>query len=802
MAFPGCSERKEGTTGHARESAGPPVLPPAELTEHAERYQRGVDLAVRGFLDRARPEFERCLELKPRDPKSLYQLGKIALFRETSPVRGRQLLEEAFELDPGSARIGRLLVNAYRLERQRERAAHTLRQLVKAHPEDLEFVRALARDLGTTVFRLPGDFTTRSLFEERAALLERAIDSDPQDGESFELLAETYLDMGDFEQARELYTQYLNIFLRQGDQGAKVARALQAIGVCCLRAGKKEAALRFFTMAMDRLQPGQDVAARWHAFLACSSWPQPSPVAAYPSGLDSKYKASIPPPPAAAPSDSRFTNVAREAGVSKLDGAGPTSWGDLDGDGLIDLFVSGCNTFSAVYLGNGNGTFRNATREAGLMDLESSFGALLGDHDNDGDLDLYLVRDGWFGRTPNALYQNDGHARFTDVTAKAGVGDEGSGFTGAFGDYDCDGWLDIAVANGVAGDGSKNVLYHNRGDGTFENVTEAAGLREEGDVRTIGIAFFDFDKDGDLDVAAGGYTCRNRLFRNQGDKRFEEIGRQAGMAGSDAELTYMVLPGDLDNDSWPDLICTQYEHSYAATIDEVLAGRPSPERQASEGTPRHYTRVFRNLGDGKFSDETVRAGFRAHGTMGANLADLDNDGFLDIYMGTGGPRMDRLEPNALYHNNGDGTFTEIGFTAGVADVGKGHGISFADYDRDGDLDIYSSQGGAYHGDLWENCLFRNDSRVGHWISVRLVGTVSNRDGAGAKITVRAAGRTVYREMSLNSGFGSTNSPEVEIGLGDAPRVESLTVLWPSGILQELRDLPANQSIVVREEGKR
>jgi hypothetical protein len=169
-----------------------------------------------------------------------------------------------------------------------------------------------------------------------------------------------------------------------------------------------------------------------------------------------------------------------------------------------------------------------------------------------------------------------------------------------------------------------------------------------------------------------------------------------------------------------------------------------------------------------------------------------------MYVGTGGPLMDRLEPNALYRNRGDGTFTEIGFAMGVGDVGKGHGISLADYDRDGDLDIYSPQGGVYHGDLWENCLFQNESKVGHWISVKLRGTKSNRDGVGAKLTVRAAGMTLYQEMCINSGFGCTNSPEVEFGLGNATRVDSLVIAWPSGVVQEFKDVPIDHFLMVTE----
>jgi hypothetical protein len=214
-------------------------------------------------------------------------------------------------------------------------------------------------------------------------------------------------------------------------------------------------------------------------------------------------------------------------------------------------------------------------------------------------------------------------------------------------------------------------------------------------------------------------------------------------------------------------------------------------------------RLHRNNGDGTFTDVSVEAGFvHPIGVMGANVADLDNDGDTDVYFGTGDPKIGRMEPDRFYRNNGDGTFTDMTFAVGLGNTGKGHGVTFIDLDGDGDLEIYAPEGGFWHGDPYPNALYLNKQTTGnHWLHVDLVGRESNRDAVGTRLTVMAGGRRVYREIYGGRGFGSSDSPTVEFGLGPATRVDSLELVWPSGKTQTFRDLPVDRRILIEEGGE-
>ena len=213
----------------------------------------------------------------------------------------------------------------------------------------------------------------------------------------------------------------------------------------------------------------------------------------------------------------------------------------------------------------------------------------------------------------------------------------------------------------------------------------------------------------------------------------------------------------------------------------------SPVRPSSRTRPF----LYRNLGDGTFADIAVAAGLkRSFGSMGAGLGDVDNDGFVDIYLANGGPQMARLEPNALFRNLGDGTFADITATAGTGSLGKGHGATFADFDQDGDLDLYAGLGGHYDADTWDNALYRNDGPAQHYLSIELVGTQTNRSGLGARVAAFAAGRAIRAQRQSGFGFGSSNEPLLHLGLGSATRVDSLHVLWPGQPPQRFLTCPS------------
>ena len=189
---------------------------------------------------------------------------------------------------------------------------------------------------------------------------------------------------------------------------------------------------------------------------------------------------------------------------------------------------------------------------------------------------------------------------------------------------------------------------------------------------------------------------------------------------------------------------------------------------------------------------------RSFSTMGIGVSDIDNDGFADIYLANGGPEMYRLEPNTLLLNRGDGTFADITAEAGVGNLGKGHGATFADFDGDGDMDLYAGLGGHYDGDVWPNSLYRNDGENGHFLAVITRGTESNRDGIGARVSLHSGDHQVHAEVSSGYGFGSSNAPALHLGLGDKEMVDRLEIRWPSGHRQSWEHIPANSVIRLTE----
>ena len=503
------------------------------------------------------------------------------------------------------------------------------------------------------------------------------------------------------------------------------------------------------------------------------------------------------------PTPLRFEDAAAAYGIDKYDGLGPSAWGDYDRDGDYDLFVTGSDSYGALYRNDGE-SFTDVSREANLFHVQSGFSATWSDYDNDGWIDLHVGRDGWHGPIANSLFANNGDGTFTETTDAAGLGDPGSSFVCQWSDYDRDGGVDLYVANGITGGGDTNTLYRNNLDGTFTDVTAAAGLREAPGTRTIGNCWGDYDDDGWPDLFVSGYETANRLYRNNGDGTFTDRAAEAGLLDDERLTTgYTCFFFDYDNDLDLDIL-----RPALAPWNDVLLGLSDRyddlPAQKKKAMLRHCTRLYRNNGDGTFTDVSVEAGFlHPNGAMGTGVADLDNDGYLDIYFGTGDPAIERMEPDRLYRNNGDGTFTDLTFAAGVANVGKGHGETFVDIDLDGDLEIYAPEGGFVHGDQFPNAFYLNLQESGnHWIHIDLEGTKSNRDALDTRIYVTAGGRTLMREKHNGEGFGSSNSPPVEFGLGRAAKIDRIEVRWPGSDPEIFTDLPVDRRIFIREgEGR-
>ena len=519
---------------------------------------------------------------------------------------------------------------------------------------------------------------------------------------------------------------------------------------------------------------------RWNLLLATEASGEQRP--SLPASLQLAYPAAD-----AVDSPVRFTDVAASLGIDKLSRGRAAVWADFDNDGLEDIFCVGIQDLHSLYRNLGDGTFTEVTGSVGLIDPRGGYGALAADFDNDGDQDLYVTRDAWGGPVPNSFYRQEAR-QFLNVAARVGVAGNQDSFTAATADYDGDGDLDLYVANGLSSErGSPNALYRNRGDGTFEEVATTAGVANPG--RSVGTAWGDYNNDGHPDLYVANYGSDNTLYRNRGDGSFETVTGVSGTAGP--LYSFITFFFDYDNDRLLDLLVVSWTEELSDAIRSSIEGGVIDEQRRLA--------LLRNKGDGSFEDVTVEASLAINsGAMSAAYADLDNDGYLDVIVGNGGPLMDRYEPDRVFRNLGNGRFAEISRSVGLANIGKTHGIVGHDYDRDGDIDFYVGVGGQESGDRQPNAFFRNSGSGNHWLTIRLVGTTSNLDAVGTKVTVWTEDLARYQELSIGGGFGSTNSKELEFGLGGRTAVDRVEITWPAGGQQTLEGVVADQFIVVIE----
>lgn len=564
-------------------------------------------------------------------------------------------------------------------------------------------------------------------------------------------------------------------------------------------------------LQMLAADPGDD-GARWLLDVATRT------LGRFPEGVPERFR--LPGGELEDPSWPRFPNRADDLGVAVDALSGGVAVADFDGDDLLDLVVSsyGLADPMRLFVQDGRGGFVERTSEAGLDGQVSGLNLVHADVDNDGDPDLLVLRGAWLGdagRHPNSLLRND-EGRFVDVTVAAGLEARHPTQVAAFADVDRDGWLDLFVGNesgtrwgGVyagspsdAGTAHPSRLYRNDGDGTFTPVAEGSGLVVDAFVK--GADWGDVDGDGRPDLYVSVLGEENRLFLNRTEGReirFEEGARRAGV--SEPRFSFPTWFFDADDDGHEDLLVLPYDLRF---FDDVPArtARDLLGKETEVDRPRFY----RNRGDGTFEDATRAAGWdRVLFAMGSNHGDLDNDGFEDVYVGTGAPDLRSIVPNRMFRGTGR-RFEEITYAGGFGHLQKGHAVAFADFDRDGDQDVYAVIGGAVEGDVFRNALFENPSpRPGNaWVNLELRGRRANRDAIGARIRVVVEGpdgteRTLWRTVSTGGSFGS-QSLLVELGLGAARRIVEVEVRWPHvEVSPEIfRDIPVRAHVLL-EEGR-
>ena len=725
-------------------------------------YAEALRLLHQGRFAAAADRFERVVRLAPDSAIAQIRRGE-ALLRQGRWQSAGRLLDEL--PTPARQRPEARLLEARLLAfggfaREAELAVN---EVLDQYPHSLDG-RLLLAELYLQAA------ATMNL-ERATALCSQALAAQPQRHDAHYLLVQATLRLGRFPAALERSRSLLDAYPDDG-------RAHLLAGTAAFWAGD-DRAQPWLERAVDLLESLDRLEALWLLKLTHERQGPAAPA------LRPRHRFPLHPSGLAA-TDVRFVDVATRVGVAKKDRGRGSAWLDFDGDGDFDLFSVGIQAEHALYR-NDRGRFREVAQAAGLADARGGWAAASADFDNDGDDDLFVSRDAWEGRAPNSLYRNDSGA-FRDVGRAAGLADSSDSFTAAWLDFDRDGYLDLYVANGVTGSGAPNALLHNQQTGAFLEVATAGAVADSG--KTIGTAAGDFDGDGWTDLYAVNIGQFNRLYRNLGDGTFADVAERAGVLFP-IEGGYVAFSFDLDNDGHLDLFASTMS-AFPDVLNSMVTG---------EAIEPNRPFLYRNLGDGTFADITVAAGLkRSFGSMGAGLGDIDNDGFVDIYLANGGPQMARLEPNALFRNLGDGTFADITAATGTGSLGKGHGATFADFDRDGDLDLYASLGGHYDADTWANALYRNDGPARHYLSIELVGTEANRSALGARVAAFAEGRAIRAQRQSGFGFGSSNEPLLHLGLGSALRVDSLHVLWPGQPPQRFFDLPVDGRIrIVQRE---
>jgi hypothetical protein len=487
-----------------------------------------------------------------------------------------------------------------------------------------------------------------------------------------------------------------------------------------------------------------------------------------------------------------WPNRAPELGVAVVDLAGGAGMEDYDGDGFLDLVSTTWNPCESMkaFRNDRKGGFEDVAEKWGLASQFGGLNMMHADYDNDGDVDILVLRGAWMydsGKIRKSLLRNDldGPARrFVDVTTAAGLG--GSVYptqAASFQDYDADGDLDLYVGAEAAG---KNFfasqLFRNNGDGTFADVAKQAGVENVRFAKAV--AWGDYDEDADPDLFVSDFG-ENRFYRNNGDGTFTDIAPELGLK-KPAPETFPTWFFDFDNDGDLDLFVADYRQQ-AARVSASYFGEVFPD-----GNPM----LWRNDG-GRFVEVSRELGItRPAMPMGSNYGDLDNDGWLDFYLGTGEPDLASLQPNQMYKNDHGRRFVEVTFAGGFGALPKGHGVAFGDLDNDGDQDLFHQLGGFFPGDEAASALFENPGPAGNWVTLRLEGRRANRYGIGgrieAQITERGERRSVHVLVGSGGSFGAS-SLEQEIGLGAATRIDRLIVRWPRpGETRTYEDVAVNR----------
>jgi hypothetical protein len=542
-----------------------------------------------------------------------------------------------------------------------------------------------------------------------------------------------------------------------------------------------ELAIERFTEYLERFP--DDVAVRWLLNFAHMTLDQ------YPGKVDARHLLKLDRFEKPEFDIGRFRDVGALVGVNRLNFQGGGIMEDFDNDGRLDIVTTANHPSQPMsfFRNRGDGTFDDRTEAAGLLAQRGGLHCMQTDYNNDGRMDVFIPRGGWMpGPVRCSLLRNDGDGKFTDVTVEAGLDAPVNSLSACWADYDRDGHVDLLIPAGQ----QPSRLYRNLGNGTFKEVAAMAGVAGDGSQTWRSAVWLDYNRDGWPDLFVNSLRTTATLYRNDGDGRFTDVTAQMGIDGP--QLGFACWAFDYDNDGWPDIFATCYDYPQKDVI-RGLQGLPHGSKS---------NRLYRNLEGRGFKNVTQEAGLdMVFATMGCNFGDFDNDGWLDMFLGTGGPDVAMLVPSRMFKNVGGARFSEITGHARTGSIQKGHGVACGDWNRDGNLDIFIEMGGVTWNTRFHNMLYQNPGQGNNWLNLKCVGTISNRAAIGTRIeaiTDETPPRSIHREVTSGSSFGA-NPMEVMIGMGRAAKLKELRVFWPASRTEQVfTGLAANRAIEITE----
>jgi hypothetical protein len=547
-----------------------------------------------------------------------------------------------------------------------------------------------------------------------------------------------------------------------------------------------------------------DLESKWLlniAFMTLGGYPKDVPKEFLIPGLDADTAFKVKP----------FTDMAADLGLNVNGRAGGVIVDDFNNDGYLDIITSGWDLDDPMHYfqNNKNGTFSDITEQSGLKGITGGLNIQQTDYNNDGFKDIFVLRGAWntegFGNQPSSLLRNNGDGTFTDVTIQSGLFYLHPTQAAVWADFNNDGWLDVFIGTENSpgfdkGGTHKCMLYINNHDGTFTDIAEKAHCDVMSFVK--GVTSADFDHDGWADVFISTMDGQKYLLRNKGIKGggidFEDVTAKSGISENTAS-TFTTWFYDYNNDGWSDILIGDYgargkSLGYYSAAEAL--GKPVP----------HVGNIYlyRNNHDGTFTNVTKETGLdKVVYSMGANFGDIDNDGYLDMYFGTGNPDFKSLIPNKMFKNMGGKRFADVTVSSRTGNLQKGHGVAFADIRNTGIQDIYEEIGGAYKGDSYTSSLYVNPGQNNNnWINLRLEGVKANKAAIGSHIKVsfteNGVKRSVYKDVNSGGSFGSSPLQQ-EIGIGQAKSIDEIEIDWAgSHTKQRFKNIAPNQFLHLTE----